>query len=515
MKNATMICLATAAATLISSCSSSVDYSKRNNQFSKEYNALQLKRKVNIEKVYTLDDCLDSAAKNNLEIYALKLEQSVNDAQVRASVLGTLPKMSLSYGFTNRDNTNGSTSEGVSDGLQSLRASTSQDKSIGTFRFDTAISVLDMGLAMINVEYEKDNKRLNYLKLRKATRDLRMSVIEKYFAVAAAQFVLKETAEQIKRNEAALSQIEKLRKDNHISLFTLLTFKRNFLETRKQLREYERSYKNLALNLTSLCGLDPSTEIRVYTALFEQDGFGHYKFPFNTPHVTEIEAVALQMREEIIEADIKKHIAELKEDQEFLKLFPNAKLFVSYNKTSNSFQFNNNWWEAGINASIDLLSLPANIERLDSHKQEQVVAKYRAFATAASIIAQVRIADSNLNEVRDRLIFREDIYELSSQELKLTKEATEAGNKEKLEIIEKETNKVISHIQRTASFANYYVAYYRLLNSSGSSHIPIEELHKERFAHDSNNKVNTDLNFHKLVKEKGRIQLPFQKGATK
>ncbi|NQZ60416.1 MAG: TolC family protein, partial [Lentisphaeraceae bacterium] len=498
---------------LLSSCANyDLDIHAQKQAFNTELAAAKEERKVQLNVVYSLDDLVVTGLNNSWESMSLRLSEAAFDERSKAQLLKALPRLTATWTATNRSKKQGSSSEGFDDGLESLRSSTSLDNKVSTFKLEGAVSVLDMGLSLLNSEYEKDQTRLKYLERKTLERKLVMNIVESYYSVAAAQYVIGHTKDQLHKNKKALAEIEILQREQHISRFELVKFKRKFLETQKQLREYERSYRNLSLNLSSLVGFVPFDSIKVKTNCFEKDKFDRFTFPYEVPTKIDIENTMLENREEFYAGLIEKHMQELLEDQDFLRLFPNASLFLSYNENSNSFLVNKNWLETGLTATFDLLQLPSKLKTLSSRKKEVLVQKYKNIASAFSILAQVRVNYSNLEEVADRLQYRENIYALSRQELDLTREAAQIGQNKKLSIIEKEIDFVINHIQRVSSLANYFVAYHRLLNSTGAPYIPTHVLSSQRYkttlvGDPSKFDKEEETSFYRLVKESGSLEI--------
>lgn len=456
---------------LASSCTSikGPDYTRERKDSIAEFNTFQENRllKVIPEKSYTLEECLQLAVENNLQLYSLKLQQAVSDDKAMAHLLTALPSFQTSYKYNIRDNEAGATSEGIEDGLESLRASKSTDKQIGSFRLEMALSTLDFGLAYINSRFEKDQKRKAYINREKAERELKFQVAQAFYSVAAAQSVMTQAKAEILKNEETLTKVESLFDKQHISRFELLRFKKKFLESRKQLREYERSYKNHCLNLSALLGLYPDANIAVDTSVFLLDpDADHFKIHYQLPAYEKLEQNAFLMREELLEIDVEKHMSLLKQKSELLKMFPNVRLLAAFNDSSNSFLHNQNWSEAGINVIMDFMKIPSRLKNMSAEEKQRTVLKFKQFSTMLNITAQIKIASANIEEVKERLSLREDIHHIIKQEQTLTKEAYKKGQRTQLDVLEKDIDLLMSHIQRTAAFANYNVAIHRLLNIS-------------------------------------------------
>lgn len=445
------------------------DYAQKRAQSCKEFSEYQKRNmfKVIKDKAYSLDECLNLALDNNLDLFAMKLEQAVSDEKAMAHLLSALPSLQTSYNYSTRNNEAGATSRGIEDDLESLRASKSSDKAIGSFRLELALSSLDFGLAYINRHFENNQKIKKEILRKKAERELKFQVVQAFYSVAAAQYVLDQTKEELLKNEEALGKIESLFEKHHISRFDLLRFKKKLLETRKQLREYERSHQNYCLSLTSLLGLYPDKNIKLNLSMFVRNpDTDRFEISYQPPAYEVLEKSALHLREELIDLDIESHISLLKEKSELLKIFPNVRLFAAYNNSSNSFLYNSNWSEVGFNAVGDFLKIPVHLKNMSAEEKQRTVIKYKQFSAMVNIIAQLKIAHANIDEVKERLSLKEDVYKIVLEESELTKMAVKKGTRNQLDEMEKDIDLALSHIQRTAAFANFHVALHRLLSIS-------------------------------------------------
>ena len=192
-----------------------------------------------------------------------------------------------------------------------------------------------------------------------------------------------------------------------------------------------------------------------------------------------LEKNALHLREELIEMDVESHISLLKEKYELLKMFPNVRFFAAYNNSSNSYLYNKNWSEIGFNALVDFMKIPSRLKSMSAEEKQRTVLKFKQYSAMVNIIAQLRIAYANIEEVKERLMLKEDIHKIIREENELTTKALVNGKCNQLDVLEKEIDLALSHIQRTAAFANYNVALHRLLSVSVYPQKDLRDLYKE------------------------------------
>ncbi len=448
---------------ILSSCSSTpVDRVAERAARVQAFQTLQPKLSVDLKKTYTLKDCIDLACSNSLDLQIKSTLEKIAKEKREASWFGMLPSLNLSASANQRSNDSGGSSFGIVDGQESLRPSSSSERTTYHASAEIALSALDFGLAYLRTEGAHTQEELAQVSTDQAVADLRMQVIQSYFAACAAQKFIASTEVRLKSCEEALSRLEKLNA-NQADPEETLRLRRDFLSSRLRSREFERSYKNHCLNLTSLMGVIPTEAIQIDVASMA----GEIKFPQQS--VAELTDIALRQRTELRANDLQRHLAKLAENEKFLMMFPNVKLFAAWNADSNKYLYNQQWGEVGAQAMIDVMRLPALKHELKAAEMESLGLAYRDAALSMAVIAQVHIAANNLVEVRERLGYLDKICELSRQERELVSQRLAKGQSTEIQLAEKELQLSVAELDQLNALGNCHIAYYRLMNTSGIS----------------------------------------------
>ena len=413
-------------------------------------------------QMLTLPYCIELALKNNLDLKVYELKEAVSKERKTAEVLGMLPDLVITSDLTSRGNQPGAKSESLLDGTQSLQYSKSTQPTEERVRVELIFSIVDFGLAYLKSAQQEDRVMLSGEQKRRAMQNLILDVTQAYFKVAAAQFAMVEIERILKicnNTEAILEEISRKKK---ISVFKVIEEQKKFLFLKKRLREYRRSYDNSCIELRSLMGCYPVSRITVDVSVMDE------LETLKSPEVDLLERIALIERPELYQIDIQRHVTILEARKTIVMMFPNVRAFVDFTGSSNKYLYHKTWWEIGARAAYHLMRLPQQIEHYMALDKETDQLEAQTLALSVGVIAQVRIAHANFFEVQERYKLAEQISRIHQRHLEVARNMSKTtGSLSKIELRQIEMEAAGAKIDATQAMANYYLAYYRLLNSVG------------------------------------------------
>lgn len=420
------------------------------------------KRTIPPGVVFTLPMCIDSALKNNLSLKVDDLQVAISKERRTAAILGMLPELNVRENLTNRNNEPGSSSESLATGQQSLVPSKSSQEGESNTTVELALSTLDFGLAYFNALQADDKVFFERQQKRRSAQNMIVDVVNAYFRVASTQYAMEETEGLLKAAENVDKTLFELSKDKTLSPFRALDERKRFIAQRKRLMDYRKSYENSCIELRSLMGYLPTSEIKVDTKCLDK---------LNSISVSDVDVLtrmALNERPELYQIDLQHHMTILEARKAILMMFPNVRVFEDFNNSSNKYLYNQSWWEIGLRASYNLLKLPQQIEEYRAYDKEADQIDLRALVLTVGIMAQVRIAHANMMEVKERYELDEKVYQANQEYLQYARSNADVlGKVSPLEIVRLEVETTETAIDRAQSLSNYYLAYYRLLNTIG------------------------------------------------
>ncbi len=420
------------------------------------------KRTVTPGTKFTIDQCIEIALKQNLDLEVYKLKQAVSEEQRTAQMLGMLPDLYITDDATSRSGEPGSSSQSIKTGKQSLEASKSSEKTENHFKVELALSTLDFGLAFFNSMQAEDRVLLTKQQERRAAQNLTLDVVRAYYRVAAAQDAIHTTQALIDKCHSIENVFAELSKSQTVSPLRLLDERKRFIRLEKRLMAYRRSYNNACIELRALMGYLPINDIRVDTS-----GLKALQV-YTLPPIEVLEKISLVERPELYQLDIQAEITLFEARKAIIMMFPSVRIFADFTNSSNKFLYTQSWWEIGIRAAYNLLKLPEQIAKYRSLHKEIDEISLRTMALSLGILSQVRIAHANVMEVKERYELDNRVYQAYASHLKIAKQNYKAGRAlSKLELDRMELETAETQIDRMLALSNYYLAYYRLKNSVG------------------------------------------------
>lgn len=463
---------------VLSGCKSFDDYQEERVAYAVKHFERAQYSDIKSGQVLTLDECVRMAVKNNLDLKVFGLEEQVAKEMLTSEMLGMLPELNISNNLTGRTNTPASSSKQLhGNGPGTYSYSQSQDRNVNYLNVDLALSVLDFGLAFFNTQQSQDRMLLRQQRTRRAEQNLVLDTVRVYFQVAAAQRAINITTKLLEDCRNRYELIEKMGDSGQITPFRAFDEVRDFVDMEKRLTNYIRSYENSCVELRSLLGLYPDSGIKVDDSILD-------KVPeFTFPEMALMEQIALMKRPELYEIDMQKHINVLECRKTIVMMFPNVRMFVDFTNSNNSFLYHSTWWELGIRAAYNLLKLPQHISRYQAYSAQVDAEEARTYAQAIAVMAQVRIAHANLMATKERLDIDTKVNNAYRKNLKKAEGSSKvSGELSQLELAHMRLATAETEIERYLSLGNYYVAYFRILNTLGLENLhtaTVEELEKQ------------------------------------
>jgi len=491
MSNKLSLSLAVASALVLLGCQGDDFYRQQREEIAKKHFDDINRVKPVATKTYTLNECIDFALKNNLDLKASQLKQAVSTADKYSEILKMLPESNMTLDLSERSNELASTSVDVHTGQESLAMSRSSKRDSERFNIDIAFSTIDFGLAYLSAVQAQDRILQDRQMERRAAQNLVLDVVKAYFNVAAAQDAMGKAEALLEKSRQLGLVFDELAKDRSVSALRLLDERKRFLQLEESLMLFRRRYETACIELKALMGVAPGAELRVNTAMVSE---------FNpqflqVPDLYLMEKVALRQRPELYELDMQLHITSIESDKSVLKMFPNVKAFLDFTQDSNPYLYNKSWAEIGLRSVYDVARLPSKFMEYKSLVTEKRQQELRARAMSFAVLAQVRVSFRNIDEVQKRFKLDNRIYDNYKKTLENVRQQFEAssGAASKLDICRMEMETVEAEIHRTMAIGNCYLAYYRMLNASGLKSVTCDDVAKE--VADMNRKINQEIPF--------------------
>jgi len=410
----------------------------------------------------SLPFCINLALKNNLDLRVYELKEAVSREQRTAAALGMLPDLTITNDIAIRNNEPGASSYSLLTGVESVEPSQSSQKFENRVKVELLFSIIDFGLAYYNAVQAADKTLIAIEQKRRATQNLILDVSRAYFKVAAAQYAMEHTEKMLKLSDSTEKLLAEMVKNKKLPLEKIVIEKKTFLVLKKSLMEYRRSYENSCIQLSSLMGYHPKNGITVDTTQMGK------LIVLKVPDVELLDEISLIERPELYQLDIQLHITAVAARKKIIEMFPNVGLFTDFTNSTNKYLYNQTWFELGARAAYRLMRVPQLIGEYVALESAGEQLEAQTLALSVGVLSQVRIAHANLTEVRQRYDIAEQLFETYKLHEAIKEErSSTAGALSVIELNRMKMETAQKDIERTQALGNYYLAYFRLLNSIG------------------------------------------------
>jgi hypothetical protein len=185
-----------------------------------------------------------------------------------------------------------------------------------------------------------------------------------------------------------------------------------------------------------------------------------------------LELIALERRPEIMEEWYRKRVTANDIRIAKAQVWPNLSLEAGPLYDSNKYLYNNNWSEAGLRLSFNLLKLLQWPALDEAQANQERTDETRRIALSMAILTQVHVGRQRYELALSELNFAEEIMRVDGRLLQYAKAAASTSVDSELEVIRAEARWLLARYQRQAAYSNAQAAWGRLYNSIGYDVMP-------------------------------------------
>lgn len=415
----------------------------------------------------TLEAAIARALKYNLQHRVTLMEQALEDRILDAGAADMLPKLTSRAGLRTRSNVLASVSESVATGQVSLVPSTSSEQTSGTLDLQLGWNVLDFGLSYYGAKAQANKLLAAEERRRRVVLNIVEQVRAAWWEAATAERLKPQVTAILAEARQALDQARQTEQQRLLPPLESLRYQKALVEIVQQLEALEADMAIARTQLASLMNLPPATPISVAlpadaTPILPQLGY----------KLEDLEAIAMVERPEVREeAYIARNVA-LETRMSLLKLLPGVTLFAGLNRDDNSYLVNNNWADAGVQVSWNLLSV-LNWSKVEATGEAKAdVAEARRQALRMAVLTQVNLAWRR-HERATRLYDRySTLQEIETRIQSQTDAAAASDAQSQLERIRAGASALLATRARDRAYAELQNAYGAINQAAGFDPIP-------------------------------------------
>ncbi len=407
------------------------------------------------------------ALKYNLD-YRLKLmENALSQSLHDVSTYEMLPRLVAGAGYLTRNNDSGGRSVGIVDRVETLRPSTSEERTHTLANLSFSWNLLDFGVSYYRAQQKADQVLMAEERRRKVIQNVLQDVRNSYWRALGAQRLLGRVDTLLNRVNSALGRAREVENQGLMPKSQVLAYQRALLDAVNMLTLRRQDLELARAELAALMSMPPGT---AFTLADEKEA-PMPKVPVN---LEALERMALEKRPEIMEEWYRRRVTENDIKAAKVLVWPNLGIDAGPRYDSNRYLYNNQWTGASLQLSWNILKL-AQLPALERAQENQnKTDDMRRMALSMAVLTQVRVGVLRYGLALSELEYANESHRVDQEMLRYAQAAAQTKFDSELEVIRAEARALLAEYQRLASYSNAQAAWGRVYNSVGLDVLPAE-----------------------------------------
>ena len=413
----------------------------------------------------SLEEAIARTLKYNLDYRLKKMESALALGLTDYASYDTLPKLLANAGYRTRSNQSGGTSIGILDGVQSLRPSTSEERSHTLAGAEFSWNLLDFGVSYYRARQQSDQFLIAEERRRKVVQNMVQDVRAAYWRALGAQRLSAQAKDILERAQLALARSREAETQRVISPVQALNYQRALLDAISFLNQRRQDLEFASHELAALMNVEPGVTFSVAETV-------EARLPAPPNDVRKLEELALVQRPELREEDFKKRISADETRKQLLGMLPGISFDAGLQYDSNQLLSSNRWAQGGVRISWNLLQLVA-LPSLKATQEQQVrTDEARRMALSMAVMTQLRIGVERYRLAVEDFRLADTAAQVDKRMADYTRAAVTARLESELEAIRTQARAVLGSFQRANTYASAQIAFGRLYNTLGFDPLP-------------------------------------------
>lgn len=420
----------------------------------------------------SLHEAQARALKYNSDARLKLMEEALSNAQLNLSHYDLLPRLTVSAGYTERNNDALSSSVTMVNGTLTPSNppvySGAQERTRTTNNAVLAWNILDFGVSYVRAQQQATQTLMANERKRKVVQNILQDVRHAYWRAYGAQNVLPRLDALLVQVNDALKRSRSLEEQRLMAPIDALSYQRGLIDLYQQIMRNRLELVSARTELAALINVKPGTQL-VLSGDNQMDSVPSGDILNN---MDALDQAALANRPELREEDYRKNISILEARKGLLSLLPGIELSASANHDSNRYLFKNNWTETGAAISVNLMRAFSYPAMRQAQEAQAKLDEARRLALSMAVLAQVRIAGERYRESITDYTINKQAAEVDARIEKHFVSGVKANSESDMNLLRAKVKAALSDMQRYASYAGLEMAYARIANSIGVDMLP-------------------------------------------
>lgn len=391
-------------------------------------------------------------------------EEVVPGTRLSVANIEMLPRLAVNAGYTNRNKLRASRSVSLFTGRTSLEPSYSEEEEVAEADLSFTWNLLDFGLSYFRAKQQADRALIAVERRRQVMNNLTLQIEAAFLEALTAQRLLPRVERLIGEADRAERRSRQIESEGLASRSATLEFQRDLVQTIASLKELRATLAVAKSRVASLTNLPAGTD-------FHLSGPAGEGLPRLDAGLGDLQRHALVHRPELREAAYQTRIEQEGVRAEILGLFPELTLLASVNASSNDLLANDEWGQAGLRATWNLVNVLRGPRAIEAARGQVTVADARRLALTAAVMVQVAIGRTEYHQAVDAFASASKLSRLEGEILGIASREAEAEGTE-LERIQRSAQAIAAELARDNAYVEARLALSRLLVSLGLDVVP-------------------------------------------
>jgi outer membrane protein TolC len=347
--------------------------------------------------VFDLNDCIQTALENNLQVRASKIQQQIAKLERKIAFAAFLPAVNLDYQSTSWDR------------QPKIKTATTtmatHDKTVKEITWQFQMSIFDPSTWFLYAMHKRGEEVAQLV--TKYTRQMTiLEVIINYYHCLTLQQVQQAMQTQLNAGGELEKEIGELFQEGLVTQWQYQQAQVMTLARKTELNRIQYSIQQANGDLLVSMGLSPLAEISLNT---EQ--------PLSEPNEPLVDLIykALIENPQLQIADRQVAIEEEKVKVALAAFLPRLTIFANRGNTSDSFQLYQDFWTFGLTGTLAIFNGFANINEYKAAKERKKAAFVEREQETLALMLEVFKAYLNLQNAKDQATLAQKSFDASSR----------------------------------------------------------------------------------------------------
>ena len=414
----------------------------------------------------SLPEAVARALKYNLDYRVEMLHKALEQKHLDLTHYDMLPKLMADLGYDARSNWSGATSQGIVDGQQSLRASTSSDREIFNAKLGLTWNVLDFGVSYFRAHQASDKVMAREEEKRKVVNRIVQDVVTAYWRAVSNERLKADMEALSARIEQALVQSRLVIDRKLNNPMAALSYQRELLGVQRELEQLQRNLALSKVQLAALINLKPNQPFELVVP--ERSDWNRSI----TMPPEQMEQLALEQRPELRALMYEKRATAHEAKAALVAMLPGLEFGGGYNYNTNSFLFEKEWWNLGTQVAWNLMSLVRYPAKMDEIDAQQNLLDAERLSLSMAVLTQLHVSRAQYHHAQREFTTAQEYQATQAKLLAQVQAGVTTGRVSEQGLIREAMNSLLAEVRRDITFADLENAYAAIQASMGTDPLP-------------------------------------------